>query len=115
MFRLSLAFGIPVSELFERLTTDEFEWYMAFASIEPFGAIHDERRMAMTALASLAPYSKKELGLADMSSFLDDCADVGTDAPTQERARVQKAEAVMRAFTAMPGWTQVEPNVEEKE
>jgi len=99
--------GIPVDELFDRMSADTFGWYLAFSAIEPFGAIHDERRAAMTASATLAPYTKKGLSLSEMSPYLDDCADFGTDTKTKEQSKAAKNEAMLRTFTALPGWRKV--------
>ncbi len=114
MFRLSLALGIPVNELFDRIPSETFEWYLAWSLIEPFGAIHDERRAMTGAVASLSPHLKKgkELGLDDMSPYLADCPDIGTDSESKDRARAMKAEATLRSFVAMPGWRKVEPEEE---
>ena len=100
--------GIPVSELKDRLTDDELEWYLAFSTIEPFGAIHDERRAATAALASLAPHTKKSQGLEDISPYLADCADVGTDTESKEQAQADKLATGFAAIRTMPGWSKVE-------
>lgn len=106
--------GIPVSEMKERISDDEFEWYLAFSMIEPFGAIHDERRTMTGAISSLSPYLKKGkgLGLEDMSPYLEDCPDIGTDKESRDRAKAAKAEAVLRSFVSQRGWRKVEPGKE---
>lgn len=114
MFRLSLALGIPVDELRNRLSDDIMEWYLAFSTIEPFGAIHDERRMATLAVYSLMPHMEKgkSIGIGDISTFLEDCADVGTDEVSADQAQADKAKAVLESIVCGPGWTKVEPGKE---
>ena len=109
MFRLSMALGIPIGEIHERISDDDLEWYLAFSLIEPFGAIHDERRAATMMMATLAPYSKKQMTLEEASPYLADCADVGTDQETKDCARFTQAETTMRAFVSMRSTITVVP------
>lgn len=48
-FRLALAFGVPVGELSERMTSAEFTYWCAFYQLEPFGCEVDDFRSAMVA------------------------------------------------------------------
>ena len=100
---------MPVDVMMETMSPDVFEWYLAFSTIEPFGAIHDERR-AMTQAIMSGSYDKKSSipSLEDMSPFLADCQDIGTDEESKNKAKATKAEQVLRSITAMPGWRKVE-------
>jgi len=100
---------MPVDVMMETMTPDVFEWYLAFSTIEPFGAIHDERR-AMTQAIMSGSYDKKSSipSLEDMSPFLADCQDIGTDEESKFNAKRIKAENTARTFMMMPGWTKVE-------
>lgn len=109
-FRLALAFGCTVRELDARMDIEEFNWWLAFSMIEPFGAIHDERRSAIESIASLAPYMKKthNLEIEDVSGYLQNCADVGTDKASKRMIRESKAHAALSAFVVQPNVRRVD-------
>ena len=46
-FRLAAQFGIPVGELQERMSSQEFTYWVAFYGMEPFGYDVDMWRMGM--------------------------------------------------------------------
>lgn len=48
-FRLSIAMGIPVGELQDRVSSAEFGEYLAYYGIEPFGGIMDSLRAGVVA------------------------------------------------------------------
>lgn len=49
LFRLSMAWGVPVRVLEDRLTADELEDYTAFYQVEPWGCAPQDQRTALLA------------------------------------------------------------------
>lgn len=58
LFRLSIAWGIPVDQLAERLTADALDWYQQFFALEPWGTVADDHRTAIVAYTTAACNSK---------------------------------------------------------
>lgn len=49
MFRLSIAFGVPVRQLADDMTADDLQFYQAYQALEPFGSKADDLRTALIA------------------------------------------------------------------
>ncbi len=64
------------------MSLEEFRcWSVFWAEIEPFGAVHDERRHANQVLATMnsSGNMKKAIKIGDVSGWLSDSPDFGTD------------------------------------
>lgn len=59
LFRLALAFGCPVAELRQRLTMDEWNYWRAFWTLDPWGEQREDERAAYVIAAALAPHSRR--------------------------------------------------------
>ncbi len=65
LFRLSLAWGVPVSTLQEQLSARELTDYQAYYSIEPWGCLPADIRTAIVAHTTASCFSKNTLNFAD--------------------------------------------------
>ena len=65
LFRLSLAFGVPVSILQEQLSAQELNDYQAYYSIEPWGCLPADIRTAVIAHTTASCFAKNTLNFDD--------------------------------------------------
>lgn len=49
VFRLALAFGCPAREVIDRVSSEEFTYWLAFYRLEPWGCDPDDWRAALVA------------------------------------------------------------------
>lgn len=65
LFRLSLAWGLPVATICETLSADELNDWQAYYSIEPWGCMPDDIRAAIQAHTTACCFSTKSPKFAD--------------------------------------------------
>lgn len=67
-FRLALSLGMPVGEMLARMSSAELTYWIAYASLEPFGPLAEEQRagvVASTVYAMNAGKRAKPMGPSD--------------------------------------------------
>lgn len=69
-FRLALQLGYTVEELLDRCSSRELSEWMAYDSIEPFGQLRDDARIALLASTVVNMVSKKKVKVQDFMPFL---------------------------------------------
>lgn len=57
---MALALGVPVSELQERISSQEFTYWIAYNQIDPFGGFRGDLQAAMISYSAVAPHVKKK-------------------------------------------------------
>jgi len=94
LFRLALALGKTVAELYRDMDAAELADWIAFARIEPFGGPVDDVRMAMVAAASANsnPYRKKAVQVRD-------CLPGWNDARAPRQMSMEQMKQVWRSWT----------------
>lgn len=67
LYRLSLAWGIPVDELAERLTAAQLRGYVTYYAVEPWGCEAEDWRFQQLAYITAQSQSTKRLNPDDFA------------------------------------------------
>lgn len=78
-FRLAALFGMTVRELQARMDMVEFAEWLAYWTIEPWGASREDYRAGVLASAILAPWTKKGRKPPGPADFFPDTLGTGTE------------------------------------
>lgn len=70
-YRLAITLGIPVRELQERISSEEFTYWIAYDRLDPIGNLHQDYNAALVALTTAQVHAKKGKKLKIQDFVLD--------------------------------------------